>query len=74
MRYPRAMYTIDGHDQVRELTDFPQQDVGAPLPLVFATEQSFALVYYLNGRPERFALVEFESCWRTISAAPTTRR
>jgi hypothetical protein len=55
------MYTIDGHDQVQELTDFPLQDVGAPLPLVFATEQSFALVYYLNGRPERFALVEFES-------------
>jgi hypothetical protein len=54
------MYTIDDKDQVQELADFPQQDVGAPLPLIFATEQSFALAYYLNGRPERFAVVEFE--------------
>lgn len=54
------MYTIDEHDQVRELTDFPQQSVGAPLPIVLATEQSFVLGYYTDDDDDRFIIVEFD--------------
>ncbi len=64
------MYTIDGHDQVRGLADFPQQDVGAPLPLILATEQTFALAYYLNGSAERFCVVAFESVLAHYSGGP----
>lgn len=39
------MYEIDEKDRVRELTDLPRPDVGAPLPAVFASEDALHLVY-----------------------------
>lgn len=70
-----AMYTIDGRDRVVELTDVPQSSVGAPLPMVMASESGLILAYYLqeegpwDGVPrlvtpedrQRCAVIRFES-------------
>jgi len=54
------MYQPDEHDAVVALSSLPQSDVGAPLPAVFATEQSLALVY-VAAAPELDANSAFES-------------
>lgn len=45
------MYTVDDLDRVKEITDFPQSSVGAPLPTVVATEHQTFLIFYLQERP-----------------------
>lgn len=40
------MYEVDARDQVVELPDVPQSSVGAPLPVVLASEHSVELAYY----------------------------
>ena len=44
------MYSVDGKDRVLPLADVPQSSVGAPLPLVVATEQALALGYLVEQR------------------------
>ena len=45
------MYSVDAHDEVRELHDVPQSSVGAPLPIVLASEHDIALAYLVEDRP-----------------------
>lgn len=42
------MYAIDERDQVKELTDLPQSSVGAPLPLIFASEHELVVAYFVE--------------------------
>ena len=44
------MYTIDKLDEVVELKDVPQSDVGAPLPLVIANDYCLQLAYLVSER------------------------
>ena len=44
------MYEIDKLDQVVELKDVPQQDVGAPMPIVLADDYRLLLSYLLTNR------------------------
>jgi hypothetical protein len=55
------MYTVDGNDQVVELTDFPQQSAGAPMPLLLAQDGELVLAYELSdSETEYFAIVAFD--------------
>ena len=45
------MYSIDEKDRVVELSDVPQSSVGAPCPVLFATEHDLHLAYYLQNTP-----------------------
>ena len=51
------MVEIDGIDVVVEITDFPLQDVGAPMPIVLADDFDLFLAYFMKG--EAWALVRF---------------
>ncbi|NNE84700.1 MAG: hypothetical protein HKN28_12090 [Alphaproteobacteria bacterium] len=42
------MYSVDGNDEVNEITDVPQSDVGAPLPAVIAAEHHVDLIYLIQ--------------------------
>lgn len=46
------MYTVDDRDIVVELTDVPQSSVGAPCPMVLASEGWLRLAYYLEQSDE----------------------
>lgn len=46
------MYTVDERDRVAELSDVPQSDVGAPCPLVLASEGKLIVVYFVSNPPE----------------------
>jgi hypothetical protein len=46
------MYEVDDQDQVIELEDVPQSSVGAPNPVVLASEHDVQLTYYLENAPE----------------------
>jgi hypothetical protein len=43
-------YTIDERDKVQALKDFPQSSVGAPMPVIFASEQTLFVLFYLELR------------------------
>lgn len=43
-------YTVDHSDTVRPLAGFPQSSIGAPIPLVIASEQALFIAFYLDGR------------------------
>jgi hypothetical protein len=45
------MYSVDARDTVVELKDTPQSSVGAPCPIVLATEHELHLAYYLQNTP-----------------------
>ncbi len=45
------MYEVDEKDTVIELGDVPQSSVGAPLPVVLASEHEVLLTYYLQETP-----------------------
>ncbi len=42
------MYLVDDKDIVLELDDIPQSSVGAPCPIVLASERNVVLAYYLE--------------------------
>jgi hypothetical protein len=42
------MYSVDDCDRVSELTDLPQSSVGAPLPMVCATEGALVVAYLVE--------------------------
>jgi hypothetical protein len=42
------MYTVTASDRPRELLSAPQSSVGAPCPLLIASEHSLALAYYVE--------------------------
>ena len=42
------MYKVSERDEVRELLDVPQSDVGAPLPAVIASEHRLDLIYLVR--------------------------
>ena len=42
------MYTVDCKDTVVGLDSSPQPDVGAPLPMIFATDDAVALAYIVS--------------------------
>ncbi|MBO3697305.1 hypothetical protein [Roseivirga sp. E12] len=46
------MYELKGNDRVEELKNFPQSDIGAPLPTVLASENGLYVIYYLQNTPE----------------------
>lgn len=48
----RTMYSVDQKDTVIELSNAPQSSVGAPCPVVFATEHTVHLAYYLQNTPK----------------------
>lgn len=48
------MYEIDQKDKVEELTKIPQSSIGAPIPVVLASEHKVAMAYYCENR---------EECW-----------
>lgn len=47
----RAMYSVDQRDTVIKLHDVPQSSVGAPCPLIFASEHLVHLAYYIEEKP-----------------------
>jgi hypothetical protein len=51
-----------------ELTDIPQMDMGAPLPLVIASDSQLVLSYLLNG--DSCALVTFEFAYMHRLGSP----
>lgn len=52
------MYQPDDQDRVRRLTDVPQSDVGAPLPVVAADEHAVLLAYHARPKPTLEELAE----------------
>lgn len=46
------MYSVDERDQVAELTDLPQSSVGAPCPLILASEQDLLIAFFLQDAPQ----------------------
>jgi hypothetical protein len=46
------MYAVDERDRVAELGDVPQSDVGAPCPLVLASEGKLMVVYHVSDVSE----------------------
>lgn len=52
IRENRAMYTVDARDRVAELGDVPRSDVGAPCPIVLASEGTLTVVYFVSDPPE----------------------
>lgn len=46
------MYEIDQKDRVEELTEIPQSSIGAPIPVVLASEYKVAVAYYCENRDE----------------------
>ena len=55
------MYTVDRHDRVEELKNFPQQSVGAPVPLLLTDDNALVLAYRLESEVDELAIVEFEA-------------
>jgi hypothetical protein len=45
------MYSVDGRDRVVELRDLPQSSVGAPCPLVVASEHELLVAYLVQDTP-----------------------
>jgi hypothetical protein len=45
------MYTVDDRDRVTELSDVPQSSVGAPCPLILASEQESLVAYFVQESP-----------------------
>ena len=43
------MYSVDGQDEVLELSDLPQSSVGAPIPTVVAGEHSVVLFFFCQS-------------------------
>ena len=59
------MYTVDNQDTVTKLCNLPQSSVGAPIPVVLASEQDVLLAYYIEEDSEDrevFAIIRFERC------------
>lgn len=46
------MYSVDGLDRIRSLSDVPQADAGAPQPIVFGNEQRLLLAYVCSEESE----------------------
>ncbi|MFI2743633.1 hypothetical protein ACG2LH_12900 [Zhouia sp. PK063] len=80
------MYEVDSKDKVVELTEFPQSSIGAPIPIVLASEHKVAVAYYLNDVPvdwdgltirmigtdsnEPVAIVVFDICYAHYFGPP----
>jgi hypothetical protein len=43
-------YTVDARDSVQPLAGFPQSSIGAPTPIVIASEQALFVAFYLEQR------------------------
>ncbi len=43
-------YTVDNRDSVQSLAGFPQSSVGAPTPVIIASEQALFIAFYLEQR------------------------
>lgn len=43
-------YTVDERDSVRPLAEFPQSSIGAPTPIIVASEQALFVAFYLEQR------------------------
>ena len=48
----KDMFGLTPKEELKELHDLPQSSVGAPCPLVFATEHDLHVSYYLNAVEE----------------------
>jgi hypothetical protein len=54
------VYQPDDRDRVRRLTEVPQSDVGAPLPVVVADEHTVLLAYHARPKPTLEEMAEIE--------------
>ena len=43
-------YTVDERDTVQPLAEFPQSSIGAPTPIIIASEQTLLVAFYLEQR------------------------
>src|SRR3954452_623284 len=50
-RLAQHMYSVDSKDTVVEISDVPQSSVGAPSPMILASEHHLHLAYYLEDGP-----------------------
>jgi hypothetical protein len=72
------MYEVDGDDKLLELREIPQSSVGAPIPMLVASEFEVALVFYLQDAPtdwdscegELLAVVSFRPCYSHMFGPP----
>ena len=48
------MYKINVYDEVIKLENIPQSSIGAPLPIIIATEHNLHLIYYLEEKIENW--------------------
>ena len=49
-RVTGGAYTIDERDTVQAIEDFPQSCVGAPMPVILASEHTLIVAFYLEVR------------------------
>jgi hypothetical protein len=73
------MYSIDQKDTVTELHEAPRSSVGAPCPVLLATEQTLRLVYYLQNMPEgwdgaKVRLVDEQTLGEPVALVSFTRQ
>ena len=64
------MYTSNGNDIVKEIDDLPQSSIGAPCPLVIASEHQVAICYYLENKPENWDGSYVKIADQTTSSEP----
>jgi hypothetical protein len=71
-----AIYSIDDHDVVIELTGVPEIEPGAPCPELVADEHSITLTYWIPDRPPYppatapQAIVRFKGCRFHLAGSP----
>ncbi len=64
------MYTPNGNDIVKEIHDLPQSSIGAPCPLVIASEHQVAICYYLENKSEDWDGSYIKMVDQTTSSEP----
>ena len=63
------MYLIDERDSVIELGDVPSPDVGAPSPMVVASEHQLDLVYFAS-KDDLVASIRFDGVYVHMFGSP----
>ncbi|MEN6372506.1 MAG: hypothetical protein ABFD64_10900 [Armatimonadota bacterium] len=72
------MYQVDDLDRVVELDQIPKATLGAPMPIVLATDYGVAIAYYLyagksigqDSQYEPIAIVVFRHCYAHMFGPP----
>jgi hypothetical protein len=69
------MYTIDERDRVVQISEFPQCDAGAPMPVVMCNDYRLVLSYYVHWKladpgKEPVAVVKFANYYAVMFGPP----